>query len=276
MILLLLGAEDPTDKRNRFVTIMSAKRRRQRARRNKQARKRAKPDRPPTIHAQSSAESKSRLGRVVALILLIRLKLRNKLGVWGSVASLVAIPLSILLSLLPFFLSQPAPRLHVTLEDVFDNLKTRDASFERDPRVARTFWLLREPGASIALGKCPGPECFQFTLGSLRTEGGSLIQQIFLSGPGFGVRRNPKPGVALHIDSAMTIKGSSLALDPDSEKMWVELELASDNFFEMSTKVADISLKVLDTRSDSLRIHLEVRHGSYVPLRLQGNQPLAK
>jgi hypothetical protein len=70
-------------------------------------------------------------------------------------------------------------QLHVTLEDVFDKLKAHDASFERDPRVARTFWLLREPGASIALGTCPGPECFQFILGQLRTGGGVLISKSF-------------------------------------------------------------------------------------------------
>ena len=250
---------------------MSAKRRRERARRNKQARKRAKPAR-PTVHTQSGAESRSRLGRVIALILFIGLKLWNKLGVWGSLASLVGVLLTIL-----FFFLQPAPSLHVTLEDVFDKLKAHDASFERDPLMARTFWLLREPGASIALGTCPGPECFQFTLGRLRTEGGSLIQQIFLSGPGFGVRRNPKPGVALHMDSRINIKGSSLALDPDSEKMWAELELARGKFFETSTVLADISFKVLDTRSDSLRIHLEVRHGTYEsPQQQRGKQPAAK
>jgi hypothetical protein len=103
-----------------------------------------------------------------------RLTAWNKLGAWGSLASLVGLSLAILL-----FLLQPAPRLHVTLEDVFERLKAHDASFERDPLVARTFWLLREPGASIALGTCPGPECFQFTLGGLHTNGGSLIQQIF-------------------------------------------------------------------------------------------------
>jgi hypothetical protein len=276
MILLPLEVEDPIDKRNQFVTTMSAKRRRQRARRNKQVRKRTKPDRPPTVHAASGAESRSRLGRVFALTLLIRLKLQNKLGVWGSIASLVGVPLSILLFLLPFFLSQLAPRLHVTLDDVFDNLKAHDASFERDPRVARTFWLLCEPGASIALGKCPGPECFQFTLGQLRTEGESLTQEIFLSGEGFGIRAYPGPGLRFEMKYQITIKGSSLAYNPEEGKAWVPLTLARGNFFEMSTPIADIPLKVLDTRSDSLRIHLEVRHGSYVPLRLQGKQPAAK
>lgn len=168
------------------------------------------------------------------------------------------------------------PQLHVTFPDVLDNLKPRDANFEKDPLAARVFWLLREPGASIALGTCPGPECFQFTLGQLRTEEGSLVQQIFLNGPGFGVRRYPGPGLRLHVDSSINIKGSNLAIDPNSEKMWTNLTLARGNYFEMLTKLADISLKVLDTRSDSLRIHLEVRRSSYVPLRLQSNQPAAK
>jgi hypothetical protein len=153
-------------------------------------------------------------------------------------------------------------QLHVTLEDIFDKLKAHDASFERDPRVARTFWLLREPGASIALGTCPGPECVQFILGSLRTAGGNLVQQIFLSGSGSGIQFHPDPKTIYRMDGGIHVKGSHLQVDLKKKEASAELVLARGNVFEMSTKVADISLKVLDTRTDSLRIHLEVRHGT--------------
>jgi hypothetical protein len=188
-----------------------------------------------------------------------RLSLWNKLQVWGAIASVVSILLAI-----AFFVYQPAPVLHVSLDDVFENLKVRDANFKRDPLAARTFWLLREPGATIALGKCPDPDCFQFTLGQLRTEGEKLIQQIYLGGPGFGVRHHPEPGLTLRMDNRLHIKGSQLTISMDG-KMWVELALVRGNFFEISTEVADISFKVLDTRADSLRIHLEARRGTWVP-----------
>jgi hypothetical protein len=191
-----------------------------------------------------------------------RLTLWNKIEVCGALASFVS-----LLFFIVFSVFQPAPLLHVSLDDVFENLKRQDADFEKDPLVARTFWLLREQGATIVLGTCPGPDCFQFTLGQLRTEGGKLIQQIFLSGPGFGVRLHPVPGMILRMDNRIHIKGSSLNIGTGGKKMWVELALARGNLFEMSTEVADISFRVLDTRSDSLRIHLEVRRGIWVPPR---------
>jgi len=189
-----------------------------------------------------------------------RLTFWNKLGAWGALASVVGIPLAVAL-----FVLQPTPRLHITHPNVFDNLKSHDASFKEDPLAARTFWLLHEPGASITLGARLDPNCFRFTLGSLRTEEGRLIQQIFLSGPGFGVRSHPRPGVMLYMANRIDVKGSDLRLSNDLKKMWVELTLEGGNFFEISTEVADISLRVLDIRSDSLRIHLEVRRGTWMP-----------
>ena len=111
---------------------MSAKRRRQRARRNKQVRKQANAGTPSIVPAQLGAESKSRLDRVIARISSIGLKLRNKLTEL-EFASLVSIPLSILLSLPAYFLPQTAPSLYVTLDDVLDKLKAHDANFEKDP-----------------------------------------------------------------------------------------------------------------------------------------------
>jgi hypothetical protein len=206
-----------------------------------------------------------------------RLNLWNKLGAWGSLASLVGV-IGIPLAIYSLFF-QPAPQLHVTLDDVYDRLKAQDANFEKDPHAAYTFWLLRDPGASIALGTCPGPKCLQFILGSLRTGGDSLIQEIFLSGAGSGIqfRSESEPGLVSRINGRICVKGSGLNVNWQEEKVWVPLALARGNFFEMTTKVADISFRVLDTRSDSLRIHLEVRRGTYVPLEQGcGKRPTAR
>jgi hypothetical protein len=46
--------------------------------------------------------------------------------------------------------------------------------------------------------------------------------------------------------------GSGLSVDIEKEKAWVNLALTKDNYFEMSTKLADFSLRVLDTSTASV------------------------
>ena len=145
--------------------------------------------------------------------------------------------------------------------NALDELERGDVN-KGEPLVTKIFWLAREPGASISLGPCPGEKCFQFQLGNLIAKEGALIQEIALSGDGFGLKRGPQPSephLILHLDSAIRVKGAGLTVPfAANENMFVELRLHPESVFEMFTRKAYIKFTVMDVLVESLRIRLEV------------------
>jgi hypothetical protein len=145
--------------------------------------------------------------------------------------------------------------------EVFQELERREHQNQQQPLLTRTFWLLKEPGASISLGPCPGAKCLTFRLGELETNQDILIQRIYVQGGGFQIKSRAA-GTSKYdfqMDNMMIVRGSGFTIPLDGTDPWISLTLQKDANFRMFLKnVADIELKVLDTKTDSLRLQLEV------------------
>jgi hypothetical protein len=183
-----------------------------------------------------------------------RLTVWNKLSVWAGVASILSFFVAII-----FWLFPRSPSNIIAIDKAFEEDERRGQIIEGEASTTHTFWLLHEPGAKISLGHCPGEKCIQFELGKLRLEGGLLWQQIFLDGEGVGIKHDPKQKFS-GIDSLMRLKGATLGLlDLGKDKRWfTEISLKRESSFDIFADIAHIKLWVLDTRSDSLKIKLEI------------------
>jgi hypothetical protein len=196
-----------------------------------------------------------------------RLSLWNKIAFWGSLCSIVALIVAPLL----WFISQK-PKMNVYFVNIFNEVESLPQNSAQEPLVTRTFWLLHEKGASISLGPCPSNQCFHISLGELKQEGNILVQSFILSGAGFSFfskRTEVQVGDAVEgsitygIDDnfIMNTANTSIIIRPNREVI-INMPLAKGAQVTIVTKSYDIKFIVLDRRSDSLRIKLEVSHSS--------------
>ncbi|PYJ85394.1 MAG: hypothetical protein DME22_09320 [Verrucomicrobia bacterium] len=150
-----------------------------------------------------------------------------------------------------------APSNNFSLPDLFDELERRKATPE--PLLTRTFSLLREKGATISLGPCPGEKCMEFKLGDLRPQNGGYIQEIFLSGDGLGMKKPANSKYLIEIDNPIRVQGAALKMELDGSRNCILLNLKRDSFFELFTKNADIKFTVLNDDMTAFKIKLEVK-----------------
>ena len=79
--------------------------------------------------------------------------------------------------------------MNVYFVDIFNEVENLPQDAHQEPLVTRTFWLLREKGASISLGPCPSDQCFNIRLGELKQQDNILVQSFILTGEGFSFFR---------------------------------------------------------------------------------------
>ena len=106
-----------------------------------------------------------------------RLTIWNKLAAWGSLASIISIPIAFVL-----FFNQPDVKVEINWNDIESEIQEND----EQSITTRTFQLLNEKGASISLGPCPGEKCLNFELGKLYEEDNNLFQTIKITGDQIG------------------------------------------------------------------------------------------
>ena len=159
--------------------------------------------------------------------------------------------------------SRLLPLRNASLTNLLDELDRRTEKDAATACVTRTFWLWREEGAQFTIDRCPGDKCMRFELGKLGDELGTPIQEIMLSGGGFGLKRSPNSKYFLEMRNPMRFQGASamLPLD-DDDTIVVTLGLKRGNFFELYTNYGDVKLTVLNTRIETLRVELEVKRPS--------------
>ena len=71
------------------------------------------------------------------------------------------------------------PRKKIEFTHIFDEIDQK-----KNIIITRTFWLLRDRGASISLGPCPSEKCFKIELGKLYQEDSLLFQKFIITGDG--------------------------------------------------------------------------------------------
>jgi len=150
-----------------------------------------------------------------------------------------------------------APKMKIAWDGVFKKIDQSHQKNSNEPLATRTFWLLREKGAKISLG-CPGEKCFHFELGKFEEKNGRLWQQIYLSGEGLGIKRDLKHKLVFGFDNTIKMKGAYPGLDLKDGRMFASISLREGASFEIFPDVAHIKFYVIDTKSESLRIKLEV------------------
>jgi hypothetical protein len=159
------------------------------------------------------------------------------------------------------------PQSNVQFEIPSAEQKSNDKD---EPLLVRTFWLNKEQGSSITLGPCPGKRCIKFILGEIEQKDNVLVQKIYVEASFLEFKRHPKYPDIKYMDSGFHSKGCALAYSIDGSKIWFELALLKGKMCEVFSKDANITIAVVDTRTDSLRIKLEVRSGnkSLLPSKL--------
>ncbi|HEY8995534.1 MAG TPA: hypothetical protein VIM71_12770 [Lacunisphaera sp.] len=183
-----------------------------------------------------------------------RLTLWNKISLWGSIASIVSIAIAIVLWRVP--ISAP---IAIDWSAALADLQLLEEKAKGDALMSRTFWLAREPGATISLGECPSDKCMTFKLGRLRLEDRQIIQEVILIGDGFGVKHRPDTKYLVAVDNAIRVKGAALSLSLSGGPTVLEFGLQKGAEFEMFTPHADLKVSIVDLRTDSLRIRLDVK-----------------
>ncbi len=184
-----------------------------------------------------------------------KLTIWNKLAFWASVAS----PAGIMLAVALWFFPRSAP-LNIYWPELLDQLKSVEEEARDTAFMSRTFSLSKEPGASITLGNCPSSQCMKFTLGNLSQENGNWVQEIILSGEGFGVKRRPKSKYLIEMNNAIRMKGAaSLSIPIGGGPSTMLFGLHKGSIFEMFTLHADLKFTVVDLSIESLRIRLDAK-----------------
>ena len=159
--------------------------------------------------------------------------------------------------------SQLLPLRNASLPNLLDELDRRTEKESACVCVTRTFWLWREEGAQFTIDRCPGDKCMRFELGKLGDELGTPIQEIMLSGGGFGLKRSPNSKYFLEMRNPMRFQGAYAMFPLDGgDTIVVTLGLKRGNFFELYTNYGDVKLTVLDTRLEALRVQLEIKRPS--------------
>jgi hypothetical protein len=154
---------------------------------------------------------------------------------------------------------QNSPTIPLEWKEAFDGLPPSQNTQDPEPFATRTFSILREKGATFTLGPCPSNQCMIFELGDFREEKGVLLQEIFLHGSGFGVKRRPESKYLLQMDRPMKLRGASLSIPLGGGKMTVLFQLHRDSSFDMFTSIADIRITTSDLSADRLKLKLEIR-----------------
>ena len=189
----------------------------------------------------------------------LRLTLWNKIAFWGSVASILGFLGFIVFGIVQYFGLKP--QRHVQYEIPSTELQDQEPDNLDEPLLVRTFWLLREPGTSITLGPCPGDKCLKFVLGELEQKDGVLVQKVYVEASFIGFKKHPKYPDIKFLDIGFHSKGCALVYSNDGSRVWFSLALLKGRMCEVFSRVWNIGIEVLDTRTDSLRIKLEVRPG---------------
>lgn len=218
--------------------------------------------------------------------------LPSKLTAIGTYVGIIGIVITLAL----YIVDKTKPSAHVTF-DVFpaDTTSAKDDP----PLLTRTFWILKEKGASITLGPCPGPKCLKFELAEVETIEDTLVQKIAISGEGLKdvlqlaalpeswaekTNQDNLPGVVSNAAPVLLAgKGAYITVrsGPDAERVvttsgtnlllgignrartnFVEsmgIPLLPNAFVQIHSRAALIRLTVLDTRINSLKIRLDIR-----------------
>lgn len=183
-----------------------------------------------------------------------KLNLWNKIAFWGSLSSIIAFVFTVIFLIFP-----PKAEVDVSWPEVLNQLKEVEQKSRGDAFMSRTFYIVREPGASITLGNCPSQQCMKFTLGRLYQESGIFIQEIILSGDGFGLKKNSNGKIMLQMDNAIKLRGASLSIPLNGGPMVIQFGLHKKSEFEMFTPFADLKFTVIDLNVGSLRIRLDAK-----------------
>jgi len=184
-----------------------------------------------------------------------RLTFWNKLGAIGSLCSIVGLLLAI-----GFWLWPSQPTSEYRWPEALQELADAGVNTKSDISASRTFWLLREVGSTFSLGPCPGLNCYEFKLGNVENKNGQLIQRIDVSGEGFGIRKYPD---RFEFQNRITGESAGLGYVLSTGEAWIFIVLNPNSFWEISTQTADILIRIIDTRAESLRLKIEVRPGTW-------------
>lgn len=185
-----------------------------------------------------------------------RLTIWNKLAVWGSLASII----SVAISLVPFF-TEPDLKVEINWDDIESEIREN----EERSLATRTFQLLNEKGASITLGPCPGGKCLNFELGELYEEDNSLFQTIKITGGGISFysenieKDNGKKAYIFGIADDFIIKNTKGSVRLSLRKeVFIDIGLIRSAEIQMITRDYLIIFKLLDVKVDSLKLKLTV------------------
>lgn len=159
-------------------------------------------------------------------------------------------------------INNTSPTTALEWKGAFEGLRQSSDAKTAEPFATRMFSIPREKGKTLTLGPCPSDQCMVFELGDIRTEDGVLVQEIFLEGDGFGVKRRPESKYLVQMDRPVRLRGASLGIPFGSGKMSVSFALHRDSSFDMFTRIADIRITTADVNVDRLKLFIEIRHPS--------------
>lgn len=178
----------------------------------------------------------------------------NKLFIWCGLIGVVGSICTVLA------LFRTSPTRNFNWPEVFRELQRRQHQGKQQPLLTRTFWLLKEPGASITMGPCPSDKCLSFRLGKIEIHNNILTQRVYVHGGGLQIKSRAA-GTSKYLfemDNMIEVRGSSFVFPFNGSDPWISLAIRKGAYFKMFSKAADFQLKVLDTRTDSLRLQLQV------------------
>ena len=190
-----------------------------------------------------------------------RLTFWNKFAFWGSLASIIGLPIGIFAIVIAL-----GPKSHVEYDVPTKKIENKEASSVEEPLLSRTFWILKEKGSSITLGPCPGEKCLKFVLGELEQKEDVFVQRIYVEADFLRFKRHPKYPDMKFMNSGFHSKGCCLCYKIDGSGIWFELAVLKGRMCEVFSRIWNVSITVLDTRIDSLRIKLEVFPGERPPV----------
>jgi len=183
-----------------------------------------------------------------------KLSFWNKIAFWGALSSMISIPIAIGL-----FLIRPRVEVNVNADDFFAKLNQNSVGQDDTLILTRTFWLIHEKGTTVTLGPCPGPNCFKFELGEIKQRNNQLVQHIYFSGEGFGAQFDPDENIRFMMKTPLQMKGAWPVFYMAENRMAIAFILKDGAYVEMFPETVKISMMVINKKSDSLKIKLEVR-----------------
>jgi hypothetical protein len=126
-----------------------------------------------------------------------------------------------------------------------------------------TFDLVRDKGAVLQLGRCPGPECLFFRLDEISTEGETVVQEFTLGGDGLGVFLNPGGNPFLQVRNLIRLGGGSIrtSIRTVERRGWIALDTGSR--VDVCSEQYDLRLRILSVEAQKLRLQLSVKPGTW-------------